>query len=200
MLELSYQGAIFNLDNPKVIENKDALLAAWLEEKNSGNLTDTEYNLYLRWIAEFENSVTARGNSNPYETSHPRDIFTAIPENSTIYSAPITAEVPVRGSMASGGLLKTTSTQKPLEITSVNKWIQLRGVFVPVGGKREPHYYNELLSFGAIFTEGTLELTNAAELTAKANTLADPEKTMWLSRIQEYQSDWTLPRTVNDQL
>ena len=26
MLELSYQGAIFNLDNPKVIENKDALL------------------------------------------------------------------------------------------------------------------------------------------------------------------------------
>lgn len=200
MLELSYQGAIFNLDNPKVIENKDALLAAWLEEKNSGNLTDTEYNLYLQWIAEFENSVTARGNSNPYETSHPRDIFTAIPEDSTIYSAPITAEVPVRGSMASGGLLKTTSTQKPLEITSVNKWIQLRGVFVPVGGKREPHYYNELLSFGAIFTEGTLELTNAAELTAKANTLADPEKTMWLSRIQEYQSDWTLPRTVNDQL
>lgn len=200
MLELSYQGAIFNLDNPKVIENKDALLAAWLEEKNSGNLTDTEYNLYLRWIAEFENSVTARGNSNPYETSHPRDIFTAIPENSTIYSAPITAEVPVRGSMASGGLLKTTSTQKPLEITSVNKWIQLRGVFVPVGGKREPHYYNELLSFGATFAEGTLELTNAAELTAKANTLADPEKTMWLSRIQEYQSDWTLPRTVNDQL
>ena len=200
MLELSYQGAIFNLDNPKVIENKDALLAAWLEEKNSGNLTDTEYNLYLRWIAEFENSVTARGNSNPYETSHPRDIFTAIPEDSTIYSAPITAEVPVRGSMASGGLLKTTSTQKPLEITSVNKWIQLRGVFVPVGGKREPHYYNELLSFGATFTEGTLELTNAAELTAKANALADPEKTMWLSRIQEYQSDWTLPRTVNDQL
>ena len=200
MLELSYQGAIFNLDNPKVIENKDALLAAWLEEKNSGNLTDTEYNLYLQWIAEFENSVTARGNSNPYETSHPRDIFTAIPEDSTIYSAPITAEVPVRGSMASGGLLKTTSTQKPLEITSVNKWIQLRGVFVPVGGKREPHYYNELLSFGATFAEGTLELTNAAELTAKANTLADPEKTMWLSRIQEYQSDWTLPRTVNDQL
>lgn len=200
MLELSYQGAIFNLDNPKVIENKDALLAAWLEEKNSGNLTDTEYNLYLRWIAEFENSVTARGNSNPYETSHPRDIFTAIPEDSTIYSAPITAEVPVRGSMASGGLLKTTSTQKPLEITSVNKWIQLRSVFVPVGGKREPHYYNELLSFGATFAEGTLELTNAAELTAKANTLADPEKTMWLSRIQEYQSDWTLPRTVNDQL
>ena len=200
MLELSYQGAIFNLDNPKVIENKDALLAAWLEEKNSGNLTDTEYNLYLQWIAEFENSVTARGNSNPYETSHPRDIFTAIPEDSTIYSAPITAEVPVRGSMASGGLLKTTSTQKPLEITSVNKWIQLRGVFVPVGGKREPHYYNELLSFGATFTEGTLELTNAAELKTKANALADPEKTMWLSRIQEYQSDWTLPRTVNDQL
>lgn len=200
MLELSYQGAIFNLDNPKVIENKDTLLAAWLEEKNSGNLTDTEYNLYLRWIAEFENSVTARGNSNPYETSHPRDIFTATPENSTIYSAPIAVEVPVRGSMASGGLLKTTSTQKPLEITSVNKWIQLRGVFVPVGGKREPHYYNELLSFGAIFTEGTLELTNAAELTTKANALADPEKTMWLSRIQEYQSDWTLPRTVNDQL
>lgn len=200
MLELSYQGAIFNLDNPKVIENKDTLLAAWLEEKNSGNLTDTEYNLYLQWIAEFENSVTARGNSNPYETSHPRDIFTATPENSTIYSAPIAVEVPVRGSMASGGLLKTTSTQKPLEITSVNKWIQLRGVFVPVGGKREPHYYNELLSFGAIFTEGTLELTNAAELTTKANALADPEKTMWLSRIQEYQSDWTLPRTVNDQL
>lgn len=200
MLELSYQGAIFNLDNPKVIENKDTLLAAWLEEKNSGNLTDTEYNLYLQWIAEFENSVTARGNSNPYETSHPRDIFTATPENSTIYSAPIAVEVPVRGSMASGGLLKTTSTQKPLEITSVNKWIQLRGVFVPVGGKREPHYYNELLSFGAIFTEGTLELTNAAELTIKANALADPEKTMWLSRIQEYQSDWTLPRTVNDQL
>lgn len=200
MLELSYQGAIFNLDNPKVIENKDTLLAVWLEEKNSGNLTDTEYNLYLQWIAEFENSVTARGNSNPYETSHPRDIFTATPENSTIYSAPIAVEVPVRGSMASGGLLKTTSTQKPLEITSVNKWIQLRGVFVPVGGKREPHYYNELLSFGAIFTEGTLELTNAAELTTKANALADPEKTMWLSRIQEYQSDWTLPRTVNDQL
>ena len=200
MLELSYQGAIFNLDNSKVIENKDALLAAWLEEKNSGNLTDTEYNLYLQWIAEFENSVTARGNSNPYETSHPRDIFTAIPEDSTIYSAPITAEVPVRGSMASGGLLKTTSTQKPLEITSVNKWIQLRGVFVPDGGKREPHYYNELLGFGATFAEGTLELTNAAELKTKANALADPEKTMWLSRIQEYQSDWTLPRTVNDQL
>lgn len=200
MLELSYQGAIFNLDNPKVIENKDALLAAWLEEKNSGNLTDTEYNLYLRWIAEFENSVTARGDSNPYETSHPRDIFTAIPENSIIYSAPIAAEVPVRGSMTFGGLLKTTSTQKPLEITSVNKWIQLRGVFVPVGGKREPHYYNELLSFGATFTEGTLELTNAAELISKANALAGPEKTMWLSRIQEYQSDWTLPRTVNDQL
>lgn len=200
MLELSYQGAIFNLDNPKVIENKDALLAAWLEEKNSGNLTDTEYNLYLQWIAEFENSVTARGDNNPYETSHPRDIFTAIPENSAIYSSPIAEEVPVRGSMVSGGLLKTTSTQKPLEITSVNKWIQLRGVFVPVGGKREPHYYNELLSFGATFTEGTLELTNAAELKTKANALADPEKTMWLSRIQEYQSDWTLPRTVNDQL
>ena len=200
MLELSYQGAIFNLDNPKVIENKDALLAAWLEEKNSGNLTDTEYNLYLQWIAEFENSVTARGDNNPYETSHPRDIFTAIPENSAIYSSPIVEEVPVRGSMVSGGLLKTTSTQKPLEITSVNKWIQLRGVFVPVGGKREPHYYNELLSFGATFTEGTLELTNAAELKTKANALADPEKTMWLSRIQEYQSDWTLPRTVNDQL
>lgn len=200
MLELSYQGAIFNLDNPKVIENKEALLAAWLEEKNSGNLTDTEYNLYLQWISEFENSVTARGDSNPYETSHPRDIFTATPENSTIYSAPIAVEVPVRGSMASGGLLKTTSTQKPLEITSVNKWIQLRGVFVPTGGKREPHYYNELLSFGAMFAEGTLELTNAAALTTKANALADPEKTMWLSRIQEYQSDWALPRTVNDQL
>ena len=110
MLELSYQGAIFNLDNPKVIENKDALLAAWLEEKNNGNLTETEYNLYLSWIAEFENSVTARGDNNPYETSHPRDIFTAIPENSMIYSSPIAEEVPVRGSMVSGGLLKTTST------------------------------------------------------------------------------------------
>jgi hypothetical protein len=73
-------------------------------------------------------------------------------------------------------------------------------VFVPDGGKREPHYYNELLGFGATFAEGTLELTNAAELKTKANALADPEKTMWLSRIQEYQSDWTLPRTVNDQL